>query len=389
MNHIYISTIGHLSHAKAMILSNDESLSEYKIFVMLGNNLEYFDTIRLSAARLGFNHCENIPISKHNRKNRKSNLDLISSTMPASSTSKVCVCAYVGIFEEIISLAHSKRIVTCLFEEGIGSYILSESHVYKPFKAMLLYIFKCFQLVAIFPLYWMYHSIKLAFKMLRRLKRDFRMNMNYLPLELKEGLLSAANFKKYKRVMVVDELYSSFPDLMLKNFSAEKVKKVDIKLAFKPSILEVELLKDSNYNDLCSESVIYVSQGITGASLFSEADFLNKLSAIEKGPLYVRLHPKTTEVRAEELGELINSDVILLDSKIKIPLETIIMIYTPRKLISQFSSTLFYCKQISKNIEVELTDSLCISEGGLLGLYTYTNKELLASLLKKSERDCG
>lgn len=164
--------------------------------------------------------------------------------------------------------------------------------------------------------------------------------------------------KKYKSttmpVLEYDEVYLTYPHKVKNIFHAKKYKKLPLK--YEVTKIEKKEISKSNYQLINEKSVIFVNQRYI-SDYEKHFDFiLEYLRNDTDDTIFIKLHPRENDKSVAIINRLIKKkglkNVHVLDNKVLIPLEKVIQLKKPKKLIGFASSALLYTKTISPNTEI-------------------------------------
>lgn len=241
-----------------------------------------------------------------------------------------------------------------LLEEGLTTYIVSSDPEYqeepiipinildlkktcKDIKKTFLKIFKEIRVFFVKILSLIVELVSLPFR------------TNFITI-VKQFILKKTLEKKYQFSYITHfhEAFVCFPEkLEQNNFAIDDVKKLQFNL---------NKIDSKNFNEIDENYVLFINQKYINYKqhfdlifkIFTEMGYRN---------VYIKLHPKEDKIAIiNQINECLltypDLNVKVLNSFDSIPIEDVIYSFKFKKIIGLTSSSLLYCKELIKNIDI-------------------------------------
>ncbi|MEH7494538.1 polysialyltransferase family glycosyltransferase [Neobacillus niacini] len=368
MHVFFVSTFGHLFHALRLI-----ELKKYKnedvVFFILTSDRQLAANIKLKLRELNFRKVEKqitwMPLYRMQPliSLRQKVLEIVEKYNPKTFNS----CVFEIFYGVIGDIAREKNIKTVLYEEGLGSY----KFLYNPSSSMVREMLNGLIVSGKFLFTNTFSNITQTTKAIKNLiVKTFKKNTKLLFVSTPKLFLKSLSLenqnkirrliypKRYrsttKPVLNYDEVYLTYPSKVKSIFHARKYKKLPLK--YEITQIEKEEISKSNYKKINDKSVIFVNQRYI-SDYEKHFDFvLDYLTKDTNQNVFIKLHPRENNDSVRILKRLIKEkglgNVSILDNKVLIPLEKVIQLKKPQKIVGFASSVLLYTKTISPKTEI-------------------------------------
>ena len=395
MKLFFVSTFGHIFHAHNTIemlgLSKEEVM-----FIITYSKLELAEKTQGKLYELGYRNIRLCEVRLPRLTLRSKKYDLVYNALDKMvcdfNTKEIYMCAYEFYYAMIYRIGFEKNIPINLFEEGLGTYkYLIKEHnkngyikmffiaiytvfinnivttisaiiktsiklVKRIFKQTLHFIKSIFK--AIFKCIIAY--LKIVKRMITIIIRFPKIYFSYLSDLERKKICQFILPKKYKYINSFyrdyDNFYLIYPQKGEKIFSAKN--KVQLDLKYEITEEEKIVMENSNLTNMDENTCIFINQAPYISSIEQHIQtVLSYIREKEYNNIYIKLHPRESNIietkfknKAYEMG--LNIEII--DSKINIPMEKIILYKKPKKIIGLASTTLLYTKYLAPEVEIEL-----------------------------------